>query len=72
MHGNRKLNLIFSFDLVGEREREIFSVCHMGNWMVNVDNLAREIRKKLSFTPFKKTIQHFALFPKLIRKMPFF
>ena len=44
MHGNRKLNLIFSFDLVWEREREreIFSVCHMGNWMINVDNLAWE------------------------------
>ena len=27
MHGNRKLNLIFSFDLVGERERERFLVC---------------------------------------------
>ena len=28
--------------------------------------------KKLAFALFKKTIQHFALFPKLIREMPFF
>ena len=28
--------------------------------------------KKLAFFPSKKTIQHFALLPKLIREMPFF
>ena len=29
-------------------------------------------RYKLAFALFKKTIQHFSLFPKLIRKMPIF
>ena len=29
-------------------------------------------RKKLAFAIFKKTIQHFAPFPKLIREMPLF
>ena len=29
-------------------------------------------RKKWANAPFKKTIQHFAQFPKLIREMPFF
>ena len=28
--------------------------------------------KKLTFAPFKKTIQYFALLPKLIREMPLF
>ena len=28
--------------------------------------------KKLAFAPFKKIIQHFALFSKLIREMPLF
>ena len=30
------------------------------------------LRKKLAFALFKKSIQHFALFPKLIRKMLLF
>ena len=29
-----------------------------------------DLRKKLAFAPFKKTIQHFAIFPKLMRKIP--
>ena len=30
------------------------------------------MRKKLAFSPFKKTIQYVAPLPKLIREMPFF
>ena len=30
------------------------------------------VRKNLAFAIFKKTIQHFALFPKLIKEMPIF
>ena len=30
------------------------------------------IGKKLAFALFKKTIQHFTIFPKLIREMPLF
>ena len=30
------------------------------------------IKKKMGKCPFKKKIQYFALFPKLIRKMPLF
>ena len=36
--------------------------------LVSIEHLG----KKLAFSPFKKIIQHFALFPKLIREMPLF
>ena len=32
----------------------------------------KKLGKKLAFALFKKTFQHFALFPKLIKEIPFF
>ena len=65
--------LTFALCLVGvkrekmkneRRKREINVIFH---YLVRVKK-----GKKLAFTPFKKTIQHFASLPKLIREMPLF
>ena len=69
-------------------QQKILSLVQMSHWPLHIDNkrtkpriailwqwtthLAMETRKKLAFILFKKTIQHFVLFSKLIRKMPIF
>ena len=49
-----------------------FKLCEFIELLFQSCGLILDFGKKLDFALFKKTIQYFALFPKLIREMPLF